>query len=237
MRGLFLVYLSTLGVYCVCSYRVEDLQFDSLLVLVPFHRARLRMQSCRCAFCSNNNKKLMAMFSSRKISKLAALLLTVAQCSRGTFVSSFQSRSSFIRDLRPQIGRKVTLFSTKNVRYDEDAGVKPTSLMYENDDTDYLKQIVHNLPKAVVSSLVIFPCSALANTFSDQLYNPDNFKPVCAASDSFYRFLQGTTLALVGQENFVEYGPLISGGLLRIRLELCVVESYFSEAIIPFIST
>lgn len=127
------------------------------------------------------------------------------------------------------------MFSTKNVRYDEDAGVKPTSLMYENDDTDYLKQIVHNLPKAVVSSLVILPCSALANTFSDQLYNPDNFKPVCAASDSFYRFLQGTTLALVGQENFVEYGPLISGGLLRIRLELCVVESYFSEAIIPFI--
>jgi hypothetical protein len=170
------------------------------------------------------------MFSCRKLSKLAALLLTVAQCSRDTFVSSFQLRSSLIRDLRPQIGRKVTLL-TKNDSYDMDPG------MYENDDTDYLRQIVQNLPKAVVSSLVILPCSALANTFSDQLYNPDNFKPVCAASDSFYRFLQGTTLALVGQENFVEYGPLISGGLLRIRLELCVVESYFSEAIIPFIST
>ena len=32
-----------------------------------------------------------------------------------------------------------------------------------------------------------------------------------------------------------EYAPLIAGGLLRVRLELCVVESFFYEAIIPFI--
>lgn len=181
--------------------------------------------------------------STREITKLAALLLAVAQCSRGTFVASFQLRSSLTSDLRPKFGRKVTfarhelLFPMKNDRF-KDVEVKPTSPMCEHDETECLtRQIVQNLPKAVVSSLVVLPCSALANTFSDQLYNPDNFKPVCAASDSFYRFLQGTTLALVGQENFVEYGPLISGGLLRIRLELCVVESYFSEAIIPFIST
>ncbi|EED91089.1 predicted protein [Thalassiosira pseudonana CCMP1335] len=66
-------------------------------------------------------------------------------------------------------------------------------------------------------------------------FNPDSFRPVCSASDSFYRFLQGSTRAVVGDENFSEYGPLIAGGLLRIRLELCVVESFFNEAVGPFI--
>ena len=65
--------------------------------------------------------------------------------------------------------------------------------------------------------------------------NPANFNPVCPASDTFYRFLQSSTQAVVGDESFVEYGPLIAGGLLRIRLELCVVESFFQEAVGPFI--
>jgi len=73
---------------------------------------------------------------------------------------------------------------------------------------------------AATASLFILPLSVVAGTFSDQLYNPDNFKPVCAASDSFYRFLQGSTQALVGMDNFVEYGPLISGGLLRRPTDL-----------------
>ena len=64
---------------------------------------------------------------------------------------------------------------------------------------------------------------------------PSTFQPVCPASDGFYRFLQGTTESVVGRENFVEYGPLIAGGLLRVRLELCVVESFFNEAVGPFI--
>jgi len=46
-------------------------------------------------------------------------------------------------------------------------------------------------------------------------FNPDNFRPVCPTSDGLYRFLQGTTEAIVGEEQFVEYGPLIAGGLLR----------------------
>ncbi|KAL3913216.1 MAG: hypothetical protein SGILL_006577 [Bacillariaceae sp.] len=66
-------------------------------------------------------------------------------------------------------------------------------------------------------------------------FDPNNFVPVCAASDNFYRFLQGTAQAVVGKENFVEYGPLIASGLLRVRLELCVVESFFNEAVGPFI--
>ena len=65
--------------------------------------------------------------------------------------------------------------------------------------------------------------------------NPANFNPVCPASDGVYRALQSGTQAIVGDEAFVEYGPLIAGGLLRIRLELCVVESFFNEAVGPFI--
>ncbi|GKY99393.1 hypothetical protein MPSEU_000894000 [Mayamaea pseudoterrestris] len=65
--------------------------------------------------------------------------------------------------------------------------------------------------------------------------DPNNFNPVCPASDFFYRFLQTSAINVVGRESFIEYGPLIAGGLLRVRLELCVVESFFNEAVIPFI--
>ena len=63
----------------------------------------------------------------------------------------------------------------------------------------------------------------------------ENFQPVCSVSDNVYRVLQQTVAATVGPEKFVEYGPLIAGGLLRVRLELCVVESFISEAVVPFI--
>lgn len=69
-----------------------------------------------------------------------------------------------------------------------------------------------------------------------QSFDPSQFQPVCAVSDSFYRVLQLSAQAVVGSENFVEYGPLIASGLLRVRLELCVVESFFNEAVGPFIS-
>lgn len=65
--------------------------------------------------------------------------------------------------------------------------------------------------------------------------DPSSFTPVCPASDNFYRFGQTLVVGVVGQESYKEYAPLIAGGLLRVRLELCVVESFFYEAIIPFI--
>jgi len=65
--------------------------------------------------------------------------------------------------------------------------------------------------------------------------DPRNFQPVCPASDSFYRFGQTLVVGTVGPESYKEYAPLIAGGLLRVRLELCVVESFFYEAIIPFV--
>ena len=95
---------------------------------------------------------------------------------------------------------------------------------------------------ALSLSVLSRPQDALAGTMKftppggmPDMANPQNFQPVCPASDGFYRFLQGSTEAVVGRENFVEYGPLIAGGLLRIRLELCVIESFFNEAVGPFI--
>lgn len=87
--------------------------------------------------------------------------------------------------------------------------------------------ITSHLP--VANAAVVMP-KELSSTF-----DPSKFVPVCGASDNFYRLLQGTAEAVVGTENFKEYGPLIASGLLRVRLELCVVESFFNEAVGPFI--
>lgn len=91
-------------------------------------------------------------------------------------------------------------------------------------------------------SLVSIPISSATATttktmtkLSEGDFNPDTFRPVCGTSDSFYRLLQSTTRAVVGEESMAEFGPLIAGGLLRIRLELCVVESFFNEAVGPFV--
>ena len=75
---------------------------------------------------------------------------------------------------------------------------------------------------------------SLPNTPSD-IFNPLNFQPVCPASDNFYQLLKSIINVIIGSENIVEYGPLIASVLLRVRLELCVFESFLYEAVIPFI--
>lgn len=67
------------------------------------------------------------------------------------------------------------------------------------------------------------------------LQDPSTFQPVCPASDGLYRFGGKLVLTVVGPENYKEYAPLIAGGLLRVRLELCVIESFVYEAVIPFV--
>ena len=68
-----------------------------------------------------------------------------------------------------------------------------------------------------------------------EAFDPRNFAPMCVASDGIYRIAQQSIATIIGPEVFQEYAPLIAGGLLRVRLELCVVESFFGEAVIPFI--
>ncbi|KAL7569283.1 hypothetical protein ACA910_016830 [Epithemia clementina (nom. ined.)] len=66
-------------------------------------------------------------------------------------------------------------------------------------------------------------------------FDPSTFQPVCPTADGLYRIMQRSAEAVIGPENAMEYSPLIAGGLLRVRLELCVVESFFNEAVGPFI--
>lgn len=112
---------------------------------------------------------------------------------------------------------------------------------------DENKNSMNVLVAATTSTIVgLTALSEMANAISypkitmpkelTQSFDPSSFVPVCGASDSFYRVLQTSTQAVVGKENFLEYGPLIASGLLRVRLELCVVESFFNEAVGPFIS-
>eukprot|EP00931_Biecheleriopsis_adriatica_P024780 TRINITY_DN15351_c1_g1_i1.p1 TRINITY_DN15351_c1_g1~~TRINITY_DN15351_c1_g1_i1.p1 ORF type:complete len:347 (-),score=49.92 TRINITY_DN15351_c1_g1_i1:38-1006(-) len=63
---------------------------------------------------------------------------------------------------------------------------------------------------------------------------PDTFRPVCPASDGIYGFGKAAADAFLGAEG-AEYRPLAIEALLRVRLEICVLESFVYEAIIPFV--
>jgi len=69
------------------------------------------------------------------------------------------------------------------------------------------------------------------------LFDPSKFQPVCPGSDGVYQLLKYTANVLVGRDNVEEYGPLIASVLLRVRLELCVLESFLYEAVVPFVRT
>eukprot|EP00529_Nitzschia_sp_RCC80_P000772 CAMPEP_0113477790 /NCGR_PEP_ID=MMETSP0014_2-20120614/20391_1 /TAXON_ID=2857 /ORGANISM="Nitzschia sp." /LENGTH=374 /DNA_ID=CAMNT_0000370899 /DNA_START=200 /DNA_END=1320 /DNA_ORIENTATION=+ /assembly_acc=CAM_ASM_000159 len=112
------------------------------------------------------------------------------------------------------------------------------NLMAANDDDD-LSLLTVALATSTMGLLVLCEAANAAIEMPKSLqtsFDPSSFVPVCSASDTFYRFLQSSAQAVVGPENFVQYGPLIASGLLRIRLELCVVESFFNEAVGPFIA-
>jgi len=57
---------------------------------------------------------------------------------------------------------------------------------------------------------------------------------VCPASDGLYNVGKSFADALLGAEG-QEYRPLAIEALLRVRLEVCVLESFVYEAIVPFV--
>lgn len=63
---------------------------------------------------------------------------------------------------------------------------------------------------------------------------PETFRPVCPASDGLYNVLKGVGDVILGSEG-QEYRPLVIEALLRVRLEVCVLESFVYEAIVPFV--
>lgn len=64
---------------------------------------------------------------------------------------------------------------------------------------------------------------------------PQTFQPVCPAADNLYRVLQAIGDGVVATEAGQEYRPLMIEVFLRVRLEICVLESFVYEAIVPFI--
>lgn len=109
-----------------------------------------------------------------------------------------------------------------------------------------LASLMMMLPVLMCLTTLLQPSSALAasKTISSidaqnmaNIFDPANFQPVCPGSDGVYQVLKYAANTLVGQENVVEYGPLIASVLLRVRLELCVLESFLYEAVVPFVRT
>ena len=168
-----------------------------------------------------------------KSASAMALVLMLSESSFGfrpASTSRLHTRSSFL-GMSPMKDPKVT------PEYNP-LNIPETSFLGDNEPR---KSILGGgiVGASAVSVLSMLPQEALSEvpkfSLSSGTFDPSKFQPVCSASDGFYRFLQSSTQAVVGAENFYDYGPLIAGGLLRIRLELCVVESFFNEAVGPFI--
>ena len=58
---------------------------------------------------------------------------------------------------------------------------------------------------------------------------------MCPASDGVFRVGQKAALALAGDQNIENYRPLINDVLIRVRTELCILESFSRETVVPFI--
>lgn len=181
------------------------------------------------------------MWTKNSIEKLLLLSCLLLLPSALFAFTSVQQRS-----LRPVQG--VSLSARKRLLVAErtDVNNKVTGSFdpFEFASKDCVEPVPSRKQRSAISlataALPLTTLAGAAHAASNELVskgslNPDNFNPICPASDAFYRGLQGTTQLIVGDEAFVEYGPLIAGGLLRIRLELCVVESFFNEAVGPFI--
>ena len=98
---------------------------------------------------------------------------------------------------------------------------------------------------AFVSSLSVFattaglhPIDSFARAAVSSAPSIDpffNFNPVCPASDGVFRVGQRAALGLAGADNIENYRPLINDVLIRVRTELCVLESFLQETALPFI--
>ena len=109
-----------------------------------------------------------------------------------------------------------------------------------NVDANRLTQSYLPLVLIAITGILAFSSASYADSLVTAIpgldaFNPMNFQPVCPASDGIYQFLKAFLTTLIGNENVAEYGPLIASVLLRVRLELCVFESFLYEAVIPFI--
>jgi len=101
--------------------------------------------------------------------------------------------------------------------------------------------VTHHAITATGATLVSLGATAATSTAAWSLpklaavdMTPETFRPVCPASDRFYVIGKSFADALLGSEG-AEYRPLAIEALLRVRLEVCVLESFVYEAIVPFV--
>lgn len=170
------------------------------------------------------------------------LLLQLIKVSHGLALrqSSFLSnvkddcRSRTFMRMKNQEDEVINTFDPLNVS-SSDYWSSPVSAMVLTSSMMGTATAISLLPYSASAKFLEIANAEETFKYSTGDFNPNNFRPVCPTSDALYRFGQSTTQNIVGKDNFVEYGPLIAGGLLRVRLELCVVESFFNEAVGPFI--
>mmetsp|Transcript_69062 Transcript_69062/g.180984 ORF Transcript_69062/g.180984 Transcript_69062/m.180984 type:complete len:254 (+) Transcript_69062:3-764(+) len=89
-------------------------------------------------------------------------------------------------------------------------------------------------PAAMLAGGLGLAGAASAEVLQNMDLSPETFRPVCPASDSVYGLGKGFADTLLGGDG-AEYRPLAIEALLRVRLEICVLESFLYEAIIPFV--
>ena len=160
------------------------------------------------------------------------------------------------RSMLPLLGLCMLISTSMALRYPSHLSPRTFLSMQHDFDPFNLDKTTHpqtslatrDLPQAfsfdtplllsclLTSTLLLGSSAVFASTDLQQLFDPSQFQPVCPASDAVYQVLKVTANGIVGKENVDEYGPLIASVLLRIRLELCVLESFLYEAVIPFVS-
>ena len=169
-----------------------------------------------------------------KVFGLSCLFLGVVNAFQPSIFRKAEWTKTSLKARRRTLVVEENTFDPLNLA-DDDFSTKLS--LESNLSKDYLKNgLAATSALTAMTAMAESANAASSAIFSQGQLDPSTFQPVCPASDGFYRFLQSSTAAVVGPESFVEYGPLIAGGLLRIRLELCVVESFFEEAVVPFIN-
>ncbi|GAX21083.1 hypothetical protein FisN_1Lh244 [Fistulifera solaris] len=165
-------------------------------------------------------------------SLVTAFQPVLRRCHERVLTNNSSQRAS----LRPLFARR-TLTKDKALKSDIFLDVDHETVLGRCDDENKIVSHFSRLTTAAATTataLTVASTDVMAKTDLGTM-TPQEFQPVCPTSDIIYRLLQSSVLSIVGKDNFIEYAPLISGGLLRVRLEICVVESFFEEAIGPFI--
>lgn len=178
------------------------------------------------------------MLSSCVFSCLAALLLIINSdgLSRLSFI---QNRNHYLVGAGLQSQRKILLNDAnhllttlrcsqhKNENNNLNSSFLSSNNLFEDEDLTFesglLAQVMPFIFTASLSVLffggmitffrpMVINAADSIITFSQPIFDPSAFQPVCPASDSFYQLMKSFIATIIGQENIAEYGPLVASG-------------------------